>query len=172
MAAPIRLPTRPPIAAPARPPAIRDPVLPPNCEPINAPPRAPTSVPVFSFGPVPVTGSAAHPASARLATTNAAPILSMNSPVPPRAVVTWLVRKQAELGIDVIDDGEFGKPSFVTYVRDRLAGLTRQEGERQSPWIRSREAISFPEFYQAQAAGAVNARQALMACTGPIKYQG
>ena len=23
----------------------------------------------------------------------------------------------------------------------------RQEGERQSPWIRSREAISFPEFF-------------------------
>ncbi len=89
-----------------------------------------------------------------------------------RLAVGEIVRKQAELGIDVIDDGEFGKPSFVTYVRDRLAGLTRQEGERQSPWIRSREAISFPEFYQAQAAGAVNARQALMACTGPIKYQG
>jgi 5-methyltetrahydropteroyltriglutamate--homocysteine methyltransferase len=82
-----------------------------------------------------------------------------------------IVRKQAELGIDVVDDGEFGKPSFVTYVRDRLGGLTRQEGERQSPWIRSREAMSFPDFYKAQA-GAVNARQALMACTGPITYRG
>jgi 5-methyltetrahydropteroyltriglutamate--homocysteine methyltransferase len=59
----------------------------------------------------------------------------------------------------------------VTYVRERLGGLTRQEGERQSPWVRSREAISFPEFYKAQA-GAVNARQALMSCTGPITYRG
>ncbi|MEA3021694.1 MAG: 5-methyltetrahydropteroyltriglutamate--homocysteine methyltransferase, partial [Alphaproteobacteria bacterium] len=82
-----------------------------------------------------------------------------------------VVRKQAALGIDVVDDGEFGKPSVVTYVRERLGGLTRQEGERLSPWIRSREAISFPEFYKAQA-GAVNARQALMACTGPITYRG
>jgi len=89
-----------------------------------------------------------------------------------RLAVGEIVRKQADLGIDVVDDGEFGKPSFVTYVRDRLDGLTRQEGERQSPWIRSREAISFPEFYKAQAAGAVNARQALMACTGPISYRG
>jgi len=88
-----------------------------------------------------------------------------------RQAVGEIVRKQAELGIDVVDDGEFGKPSFVTYVRERLAGLTRQEGERQSPWIRSREAISFPEFYRQQA-GAVNARQALMACTGPISYRG
>jgi len=88
-----------------------------------------------------------------------------------RQAVGEIVRKQAALGIDVVDDGEFGKPSFVTYVRERLGGLTRQEGERQSPWIRSREAISFPEFYRAQA-GAVNARQALMACTGPITYRG
>jgi 5-methyltetrahydropteroyltriglutamate--homocysteine methyltransferase len=88
-----------------------------------------------------------------------------------RQAVGEVVRKQAALGIDVVDDGEFGKPSFVTYVRERLGGLTRQEGERQSPWIRSREAISFPEFYRAQA-GAVNARQALMACTGPITYRG
>jgi 5-methyltetrahydropteroyltriglutamate--homocysteine methyltransferase len=88
-----------------------------------------------------------------------------------RQAVGEVVCKQAALGIDVVDDGEFGKPSFVTYVRERLGGLTRQEGERQSPWIRSREAISFPEFYKAQA-GAVNARQALMACTGPITYRG
>jgi 5-methyltetrahydropteroyltriglutamate--homocysteine methyltransferase len=88
-----------------------------------------------------------------------------------RMAVGEIVRKQADLGIDVVDDGEFGKPSFVTYVRDRLGGLTRQEGERQSPWIRSREAMSFPDFYKAQA-GAVNARQALMACTGPITYRG
>ena len=88
-----------------------------------------------------------------------------------RQAVGEIVRRQAELGVDVVDDGEFGKPSFVTYVRERLAGLTRQEGERQSPWIRSREAMSFPDFYKQQA-GAVNARQALMACTGPISYRG
>jgi 5-methyltetrahydropteroyltriglutamate--homocysteine methyltransferase len=88
-----------------------------------------------------------------------------------RQAVGEIVRRQAQLGIDVVDDGEFGKPSFVTYVRERLGGLTRQEGERQSPWIRSREAVAFPEFYKAQA-GAVNARQALMACTGPLVYRG
>jgi 5-methyltetrahydropteroyltriglutamate--homocysteine methyltransferase len=82
-----------------------------------------------------------------------------------------IVREQADIGIDVVDDGEFGKPSFVTYVRDRLEGLSRKEGERQSPWLRSREAASFPDFYRSQL-GAVNARQALMACTGPIRYKG
>jgi 5-methyltetrahydropteroyltriglutamate--homocysteine methyltransferase len=88
-----------------------------------------------------------------------------------RMAVGEIVRRQADLGIDVVDDGEFGKPSFVTYVRERLGGLTRQDGERQSPWVRSREAISFPEFYKGLS-GTVNARQALMACTGPITYRG
>jgi 5-methyltetrahydropteroyltriglutamate--homocysteine methyltransferase len=88
-----------------------------------------------------------------------------------RQAVAEIVRQQVALGIDVVDDGEFGKPSFVTYVRERLAGLTHREGERQSPWLRSREAMAFPDFYKAQA-GAVNARQALMACTGPIAYRG
>jgi 5-methyltetrahydropteroyltriglutamate--homocysteine methyltransferase len=88
-----------------------------------------------------------------------------------RMAVGEIVRRQADLGIDVVDDGEFGKPSFVTYVRERLGGLTRQDGERQSPWIRSREALSFPEFYKGLS-GTVNARQALMACTGPIAYRG
>src|SRR6516225_10318486 len=88
-----------------------------------------------------------------------------------REAVAEVVRRQADLGIDVVDDGEFGKPSFVTYVRERLGGLTRQEGERQNPWIRSREALSFPEFYQ-RLAGTVNSRQPLMACTAPITYRG
>jgi len=88
-----------------------------------------------------------------------------------RLAVGEIVRRQADLGVDVVDDGEFGKASFVTYVRERLGGLTRQDGERQSPWVRSREALSFPEFYKGLA-GTVNARQALMACTGPIAYRG
>jgi 5-methyltetrahydropteroyltriglutamate--homocysteine methyltransferase len=88
-----------------------------------------------------------------------------------RLAVGEIVRRQAGLGVDVVDDGEFGKPSFVTYVRERLGGLTRQDGERQSPWVRSREALSFPEFYKGLS-GTVNARQALMACTGPITYRG
>jgi 5-methyltetrahydropteroyltriglutamate--homocysteine methyltransferase len=31
-----------------------------------------------------------------------------------RSAVKEIVEKQVELGIDVIDDGEFGKPSFVS----------------------------------------------------------
>ena len=39
-----------------------------------------------------------------------------------RAAVGEIVRHQAELGIDVVDDGEYGKPSFVSYINERLGG--------------------------------------------------
>ncbi|MSQ73414.1 MAG: epoxyalkane--coenzyme M transferase [Betaproteobacteria bacterium] len=35
-----------------------------------------------------------------------------------------VVRKQAELGIDIVSDGEYGKASYVEYVKDRLSGFS------------------------------------------------
>jgi 5-methyltetrahydropteroyltriglutamate--homocysteine methyltransferase len=87
-----------------------------------------------------------------------------------RGAVADIVRKQVELGIDVIDDGEFGKPSFVSYVNERLGGFEIDtEVPRGSPWGSSREARSFPEFY---AEGHAGARQNHMVCTAPISYRG
>jgi 5-methyltetrahydropteroyltriglutamate--homocysteine methyltransferase len=40
-----------------------------------------------------------------------------------RAAVTEIVRKQVELGIDIVNDGEMSKPSYATYIKDRLAGF-------------------------------------------------
>jgi 5-methyltetrahydropteroyltriglutamate--homocysteine methyltransferase len=37
--------------------------------------------------------------------------------------VTDVVRRQVELGIDVVSDGEFSKPSYATYVSERLTGF-------------------------------------------------
>jgi 5-methyltetrahydropteroyltriglutamate--homocysteine methyltransferase len=87
-----------------------------------------------------------------------------------RDAVKYVVRKQIELGIDIIDDGEYSKPSFVTYVNERLGGFEiDKEAVARSPWAGSREALSFPEFY---AQGHVGARQNRMVCTGPITYKG
>ena len=87
-----------------------------------------------------------------------------------RGAVAEIVRKQVELGIDIVDDGEFGKPSFVSYVNERLGGFELDtEVPRPSPWANSREAQSFPEFY---AQGHAAARQNHMVCTAPITYRG
>ncbi len=39
------------------------------------------------------------------------------------AAVRHVVEKQAEAGIDVINDGEQSKPSYATYIKDRLNGF-------------------------------------------------
>src|SRR5437016_13953870 len=70
---------------------------------------------------------------------------------------------------DIIDDGEFGKPSFVSYVNERLGGFEfDSEAPRQSPWAGSREAKSFPEFY---GDGHVAARLNYMVCTAHGRYR-
>jgi 5-methyltetrahydropteroyltriglutamate--homocysteine methyltransferase len=84
--------------------------------------------------------------------------------------VKEIVQKQIELGIDIIDDGEYSKPSFVTYANERLSGFeVDKEHRHRGPWEGSREALSFPDFY---AQGHVGARQDRMVCTGPITYKG
>ncbi|HEY7061182.1 MAG TPA: cobalamin-independent methionine synthase II family protein [Chloroflexota bacterium] len=89
------------------------------------------------------------------------------------------VRRQAELGIDVLGDGEQSKYSFATYSRARLGGfeLTDKPYGARTP---TRDARAFPAVYEEQAAmyaarpskvGMSAARSALV-CTGPITYVG
>jgi 5-methyltetrahydropteroyltriglutamate--homocysteine methyltransferase len=39
-----------------------------------------------------------------------------------RAAVAYTVRRQADVGVHVLNDGEMSKPSYATYVKDRLTG--------------------------------------------------
>jgi 5-methyltetrahydropteroyltriglutamate--homocysteine methyltransferase len=40
-----------------------------------------------------------------------------------RAAVAEVVKKQADAGVDLINDGEMSKPSYATYIKDRLNGF-------------------------------------------------
>src|SRR5664280_619310 len=40
-----------------------------------------------------------------------------------RAAVAEVVKKQADAGVDLINDGELSKPSYATYIKDRLNGF-------------------------------------------------
>ena len=84
------------------------------------------------------------------------------------------VRQQVGAGLDVVSDGEMGKPSFITYATQRLSGLETRQGVRPSPFSNTRETKDFPEYYQSTVAEQVSARRrrALMVCTGPITYKG
>src|SRR6267378_2974804 len=89
-----------------------------------------------------------------------------------KSAVGEVVRRQVELGVDVIDDGEMGKPSFVTYVTDRLSGFEPSAKAAGLPWSGSKEYVSFPEFYAATVPQTPNARARTFACTGPVAYRG
>ena len=91
-----------------------------------------------------------------------------------RRAVEDSVKQQVGAGLDVVSDGEMGKPSFITYAAQRLGGLEKREGVRPSPFSNTRETRDFPEYYQSAVAEQVSARRrrALMVCAGPISYKG
>ena len=91
-----------------------------------------------------------------------------------RSAVLESVRQQVDVGLDVVNDGEMGKPSFITYAASRLDGLEKREGSRPSPFANTRETRDFPDYYQSALAEQVSARRrrSLMVCAGPIKYKG
>jgi 5-methyltetrahydropteroyltriglutamate--homocysteine methyltransferase len=94
--------------------------------------------------------------------------------------VTDVVRRQAEIGVDVVNDGEHSKSSFATYARGRLGGLTRT-GETMRPRHATRDMAAFPAvyaemkvMYDVRHADNPGRRFALppLACTAPIAYVG
>ncbi len=84
-----------------------------------------------------------------------------------RAAVTDVVRRQAECGIDIIDDGEQSKPGFITYIDERLSGMEPRTDN--PPQLDTREKRDFPEFY---AHGHSGSRPPPRLCTGPVRYTG
>ena len=84
-----------------------------------------------------------------------------------RDAVAAVVRRQADCGVDIVDDGEQSKPGFITYIDARLAGMEPRHDD--PPQLDSREKRSFPEFY---AHGHSGTRPPPMFCTGPVLYTG
>jgi 5-methyltetrahydropteroyltriglutamate--homocysteine methyltransferase len=84
------------------------------------------------------------------------------------------VHRQVECGIDVVTDGEMGKVSFLTYVKDRLGGFTEDEADMILPASWRKEIDDFPGFYNEylkKYTGAV-AKLKQLVCTGPVTYVG
>jgi 5-methyltetrahydropteroyltriglutamate--homocysteine methyltransferase len=88
--------------------------------------------------------------------------------------VAEVVRKQAETGIDVISDGEFGKSiSWSQYVLERLSGFTRRPIKPgANPFTRGVDREQFAEFYAELDAREGVATTVEAVCVGPIAYTG
>lgn len=85
-----------------------------------------------------------------------------------REAVEAIVRQQAAVGLDIIDDGEQSKPGFVAYVLDRVGGFTPRE-DAPKGFLTTRETTAFPEFYACGHAGTALPR---VATTTAITYTG
>jgi 5-methyltetrahydropteroyltriglutamate--homocysteine methyltransferase len=85
--------------------------------------------------------------------------------------VADIVAKQAAAGVDIVNDGEFGKSGWANYSLERMSGFEpRPDKLYEAVWL-GRDRIRFAEFMKAEfPRGATGT--AGHACTGPIKYKG
>ncbi len=88
--------------------------------------------------------------------------------------VADIVRRQAEAGVDVVSDGEFGKTiSWSQYALERLSGFERRPMKPgANPFARGADRTRFAEFYAELDARDTPATQSEAACVGPIAYVG
>ena len=77
--------------------------------------------------------------------------------------VAEVVGKQAKAGIDVLDDGEMSKPSYATYIKDRLAGF----GGEGNTFV-YQDLTDFPKLAQRVFGDPGRSRRKTPACNAPI----
>lgn len=96
------------------------------------------------------------------------------------AAITEVVRRQADLGIDVLNDGEHGRASFATYANTRIGGLERVMRPPRHVGRPTRDSLEFPAVYD-EMRRMFRARRELtgrpedavsLVCTGSIRYAG
>jgi 5-methyltetrahydropteroyltriglutamate--homocysteine methyltransferase len=80
--------------------------------------------------------------------------------------VADIVRQQVEAGIDIVSDGELGKPSFATYVKNRISGFNGQNPDRRL----FADRVQFPEW-NAQTSQPSYAATTRPFCTEPLGWK-
>lgn len=89
--------------------------------------------------------------------------------------VAEVVRQQAQAGIDIPSDGEFGKSiSWAQYALTRLSGFERRpvKQEAANPFKRGADRTKFAEFYAELDSKEAVATTTEAICVGPIAYTG
>ena len=83
-----------------------------------------------------------------------------------RSAVAEVVSKQAEAGIDLVNDGEMSKPSYATYVKDRLAGF----GGTGNTFV-YQDLADFPNLAKRVFGDPGRSRRKTPACNAPISVR-
>ena len=80
--------------------------------------------------------------------------------------VNNIVKKQVDLGIDFVSDGEMSKISYATYVKDRIEGFSG-ESERKAP----KDLDDFPSFKERIARTGGTPTYTRPCCTSELKIK-
>jgi len=83
-----------------------------------------------------------------------------------RTAVAEVVKKQADAGIDLVNDGELSKPSYATYIKDRLNGF----GGTGNTFV-YQDLAEFPKLQQKVFGDPGRSRRKTPACNGPISVR-
>jgi 5-methyltetrahydropteroyltriglutamate--homocysteine methyltransferase len=84
--------------------------------------------------------------------------------------VAEIVRKQVEVGLDIVNDGEFGKSSWSNYVLARISGFEiRPQQMRPLLWL-GQDRIRFREYLE-ETFPRAKVGSPTEACIGPIRYE-
>ena len=83
-----------------------------------------------------------------------------------RAAVAEIVQRQSTAGVDIVNDGEMSKPSYATYIKDRLNGFG---GESQPPPYP--DLVPYPGLHQKVYGDRGRARRKMPGCNGPISVR-
>jgi 5-methyltetrahydropteroyltriglutamate--homocysteine methyltransferase len=90
--------------------------------------------------------------------------------------VAGVVRRQADAGVDIVSDGEFGKSvSWSRYVRERLGGFEMRPDEGNIPAVvpPGTDKRAFPEFYaEYETKQGFVGTLGNWVCVGPVEYVG
>ncbi len=90
-----------------------------------------------------------------------------------RSAVEEVARRQAAAGVDILNDGEFGKAAYFTYATERLTGFVEGVSIEEATGWMAVAIRDFPDFAERLAtvmAPAAGIR--LRACEGPVSYVG
>src|SRR5579859_2429143 len=88
-----------------------------------------------------------------------------------RDAVADVVRQQLAVGLDVVNDGEFGKSSWAAYVLERITGFEIRRDELiPLNWL-GRDRERFADFFAKEMPNALTGAPTEV-CVGPITYQG
>ena len=80
--------------------------------------------------------------------------------------VIEIVRKQVEVGVDIASDGEMGKISYATYIKDRLAGF-----DGDSPREPGQDLVEHPRLLEKLAKLGSTAKYRRPRCVADIKVK-